>query len=232
MKKTLLPRLTFLVFFAFTIINLNAQIRFENGYYIDNNEQKIEGLIEDKGWIKPPEEIRYKSSENAEVKTLDAEEISEFSINEGTKYIAQTAKIDTSYFKGVRILDESAEPKYEEKRRFLKVLVEGQASLLEYFNGNYTQYYLKVKNSKNIPLIYKRYRPKRYKSPSGEYVNWKIFENKTYQRQLYNKLQCNNLTQKDFERLDYKKKVYPKYFRSTISAQINIEKQKCTTKLI
>ena len=56
--------------FLFTTIftfNCYSQISFENGYFIDNNNQKINCLIKNLDWEKNPTEFKYKLSESSEL---------------------------------------------------------------------------------------------------------------------------------------------------------------------
>ena len=60
-----------LLFLFTTVFTLNcySQISFENGYFIDNDNQKINCLIKNLDWENNPTKFKYKLSENNELNT-------------------------------------------------------------------------------------------------------------------------------------------------------------------
>ena len=91
MKKEILILLT-----AILSLNCYSQISFEKGYFINNNEEKINCLIKTVDWNNNPSEIEYKLSEKDIVKTVTAEFVKEFSIDNNSKYITAKVNIDRS----------------------------------------------------------------------------------------------------------------------------------------
>lgn len=90
MKK----KLTFALIFILSF-NIYAQIKFEKGYFIDNNNFKTECLIQNLDWLNNPAKINYKLNESSEASEQSINTIKEFSVNT-TKYIRFSLNIDKS----------------------------------------------------------------------------------------------------------------------------------------
>ena len=73
-----------------------SQTIYENGYFINNNDEKVECLIKNDDWKNNPTEIKLKYSENEEPKTETIESIKEFEIQGKVKYKRYKVNIDKS----------------------------------------------------------------------------------------------------------------------------------------
>ena len=170
-----------------------AQITLDKGYYINNDNQKIECLIRNLDWANNPSSFEYKLSENSELKTITIKEVKEFGVYNFSKYQRATVNIDRSS-NNTNELTSNRNVKFKEEELFLKVLVEGEAVLYSYHNGNTSRFFFKKENSEINQLIYKRY----FATPN------QIGENNRYQQQLWNDLKCQKVSIKDVEKLNYK----------------------------
>ncbi|WP_341227469.1 tRNA modification GTPase [uncultured Arcticibacterium sp.] len=191
--KKLLILLSLLLF----SITGNAQISFEKGYYITNDNQKITGLIKDLDWKNNPTEIEFKLSENATSQIIKIENASEFSVEGISKYVRTNVNIDQSS-DDINHLSNKKEPDFKNENQFLKVLVEGKTSLFFYEKGNQRRYFFNPNEGQIEPLIYKRYR--NYQENAKH-----ILINNKYRQQLYIHLRCSNIDQRQFENLKYSK---------------------------
>ena len=136
--------------------NLFSQIQFEQGYYIDVNGNKRECFIENKGWDKNPIEFRYKLSENSEVNVITAKSAIEVAVPDKFKYINRRVDVNTAS-KVLKRLSTTETIEIEKKQVFLKVLIEGKASLHSLFMGRYTNYFIQLDNGDIELLRYKKY---------------------------------------------------------------------------
>lgn len=196
MKKQLLSLLLFIIGF-----NSYAQITFEEGYYIDNSGQKITCLIKNVDWKNTPTQIEYKLQENDEAQLKSIETLDEFGINGISKYIKAKVEIDRSS-KNINRLSQNRNPIFSEENLFLKVLVEGQANLYEYNDGNLLRYFYSLKDSEIKQLIYKK-----YKTVDGD-----VSENNRYRQQLWSDLSCDGFDQQKLEYINYSKRDLVKQF--------------------
>lgn len=213
MKKQLLILLIFISTF-----NSYAQTSFEKGYFINNEDQKIECLIKNIDWKDNPTEIKFKYSEIEEPKIITIESIKEFGIGGITKFQRYTVNID----KSSNLLSEvntSRNPIFQEEQLFLKVLIEGKTNLYYYENNNLTTFFFKNETSDIEQLIYKR-----YKTDDN-----KIGYNKKYQQQLWLNLRCSSIPINLIENTNYVKNelvnLFVKYNECQNSEFTNFEKK-------
>ena len=132
--------------FLFIGINCFSQINFDKGYFIENSGTKIECLIRNIDWLNNPIEFEYKESENSEQKTITIKDVQEFGIYDNSKYIKANLNIDLSS-NNLDDLSDNKEIIFEEKELFLKVLIEGEASLYEYVDGKIVKFFFKNNNT-------------------------------------------------------------------------------------
>lgn len=113
-----------------TIIYIHSfsQIVFENGYFINESDQKINCLIRNVEWMNNPTSFQYKLSREDSVQKADTKTVKEFSIIGESKFIRATVKIDKSS-NILEKLSSDRNPVFVEETLFLKLLVEGNASL-------------------------------------------------------------------------------------------------------
>ena len=186
-------------------INCNSQVAFNKGYYINNLNQKINCLIEDEDWYNNPTEFKYKISKQTETETLSIDSIKEFGINNASKYIRFNVNIDRSSYDRISLLDYDKNPTFKKEKLFLKVLIEGEASLFIYRDKNITRYFYKTNEHDIEQLIFKKYK---IQGDEEEIVA----ENNNFRRQLYHNLKCSDIAMNDFLRIDYKKNDLLKFF--------------------
>lgn len=171
-----------------------AQIEFEKGYYIDNGNQKINCSIKNIDWQDNPSAFTYRLSNNDDPKQISIESVKEFGIDKVSKYIRRTIKMDKSSEVIVNMSRERA-PVFEEEQIFLKVLIEGTASLYRYRNGNLERYFYSKENSEIEQLVFKK-----YLTNDGD-----IALNNNYKQILSQNLKCPSIKISQFENLNYKR---------------------------
>lgn len=182
-------------------MNIFAQIQFENGYYIDNNDQKIDCQIRNIDWRNNPTFFNYRLSENDDAIKMTLESVKEFSINNTSKYVRSIINIDRSS-DNINNLSRDKNPIFKEEKLFLKVLIEGKSTLYEYIDGNIRRYFYKNGNSNIEQLVYKR-----YKSNEKE-----IGENIRFRQQLFSALKCEKFKKNRILNIAYNKSALVKFF--------------------
>lgn len=214
MKKLLLSTLC-----VFVALTLSAQITFENGYFIDNNNSKTNCLIKDVDWKNNPTEFEYKINGSDEVKIATINEVAEFSILNSSKYVRVTTNIDTS---GQQIdqFTSSRSPEMVQQTMFLKVLVEGDANLYYFEDAYKKRYFFNVKDSEIEQLIYKGYKT------DNSTVNYNVY----YKQQLVLNLESDGINESEIVDANYNlndlSKLFIKYNNAKGSAITNIKKRK------
>ena len=77
-------------------IDSYTQIQFENGYYIDNSNQRIECQIKNSDWRNNPTEFEFRFSNDGKPQKANIESVKEFGVLGTMKYIRQNIDIDRS----------------------------------------------------------------------------------------------------------------------------------------
>ena len=194
----------FLIFLLlFICINSSAQIKFEKGYFIDTSSQRTECLIKNIDWKNNPVEFQYKISETDEARMADIKTVTEFGIYDFSKYIRADVKIDRSPSE-IEDLTGNSQPQFLQEQLFLKVLVEGPASLYLYREKNLGRFFYKTENSPIEQLVYKEYLD----------ANGNVRANNSFRSQLASKVICANSGSKPTTYLNYSQSEFIKYFRS------------------
>jgi hypothetical protein len=204
-----MKHLYLLILFVSISISGYAQITFEKGYIIDNNEIKTACLIKNMDWRNNPTHFEYKISPSGEIKIGDINSIKEFGINTVSKYIKEKVEIDRSS-ESINKLSTTKTPILKEETLFLSVLIEGQANLYFYKDGDLNRFFYNAGNKKIKQLIYKSYlvTPKGKSEASSDIVG----QNKTYQNQLWSELNCGNLEIKTVKNIAYEKDDMVRFF--------------------
>ncbi len=197
-----------------------AQISFEKGYFIDESERKTECLIKNIDWKNNPSEFEYKLSQDGVSKVKTIKTTKEFGITGYSKFIRAHVNIDRSNDERISSLSTTRAPDFHKEELFLKVLIEGKASLYYYEGGNTKRYFFKHEDQSEIqPLIFKKYITQ----------NNKIGTNVGYKQQLWDALKCEEISRSTIERLDYTQsslaKIFIKYNSCTSSEYISYKKR-------
>lgn len=193
-------KLTLILLIVF-VQNSISQNNFKKGYFIENDDKKVECLIKINPRINPSEFI-YKLSENLDEQTKTISSAKEFGIYNLSKYLRATVNIDTST-DILANLTSKLEPNFKEQQLFLKILIEGKHSLYSYESTAVIRYFFSKENSEIKQLVYKRYKK----------VNEaKVGKNEAYKRQLWENFKCESISINDINKLDYKKAYLVNFF--------------------
>lgn len=171
-----------------------SQVTFEPGYIVDNSGNKIECFIKNVGWKNNPTSFEYRANYDSEIKNGYINNIAEFSLNNGKKYIRQEVKIDRSKTL-LKRLSKSKEAVLNSEKLFLEEIVNGDANLFYYEDSNLIRFFFNTTNTSTEQLIYKKYLT----------ADNKVGENTNYKKQLWDNLQCGNITLNNVKSIDYKK---------------------------
>ena len=136
-------QLIFLLLLLILNIKSYSQILFEDGYFINNSDQKIACLIKNVDWKNNPTEFEYKLAQDANIQKENIETVKEFGIDGLSKYYRVNVKIDRSSDQ-IDDLNPTKNAIFSNEQLFLKVLVEGKASLFIYVNGNLKRFFYKT----------------------------------------------------------------------------------------
>lgn len=177
----------------FSIVAL-GQDNFVSGYYIDQNNNKIEGFIEDVNTNNNPESINFKLALEDKSNVISISNISEFKVSTNYKYIKYIVKYDYG-----QVVNKSEiniygkDPDLKKKTVLAKVIVEGEVSLLKAVINDVVFFYIKNSmDEKPRLLIHRKYND-----------NNKLRENNDFRKQLYDELKSEKLVMDNFTNLKY-----------------------------
>lgn len=182
------------IIFLMLSINSYSQIVFEKGYIIHNTGEKKTCLIKNIDWESNPTEIEYKISDAGEVKIATIDNIQGFGVDNYSKFTKVTIDIDRST-ENLNQMGTERNPTFRKETLFLKTLVEGEATLYEYADGNLKRYFFSIGNQPVKQLIFKSYLAS----------NFRKAKNESYKQQLLNNLKCSDISKESILRLNYKK---------------------------
>lgn len=152
-------------------------------------------------WANNPTQFEFKTNETDDAVKITLKSAKEFGIDNVSKFIRKTVNMDRSG-ENMNNLSRENNPIFEKEELFLKVLVEGKASLFQYVEGNLRRYFYSKDDSDIEQLIFKRYRISRSE----------IGSNNRFQQQLWTDLKCEDFKISRIEKLGYKKAPLVQYF--------------------
>lgn len=164
----------------FTTSNFVAksQTRYEKGYFITNEGVRAECLIEDKDWEICPVEFSYKISPESDRQKVKTSTLQAFGIFGSSKYISKVVQIDKSRPE-ISELSPTKNPVWQTEKLFLKVLIEGKASLYMYNEFNLIRFFYSVNDSTIQQLVHKSYQA------TNENLERFVGTNNNFRQQLY-----------------------------------------------
>jgi hypothetical protein len=187
MKKTI-----FISLLIALSIHCGAQIKFESGYFITNDGKQTLCLIKNTDWKNNPKEFLYKVAEGYQPLTEKIGNVKEFCIFNSAKFRRFNVDIDRSS-EEVGHLSETEAPEFKNEQLFLKVLIEGKATLYSYNASNLVRFFFSIDSMNLQQLIFKTY----INSDKA------VAENNTFKIQLWNSLQCSTMNNETIEKLPY-----------------------------
>jgi len=187
------------LFLLLAVIPCLAQNTFQPGYFIDNNGNRTDCMIRNIAWKDSPVDFEYKTGETAPTQEGLINDISEFSVANTYKFERFTGDVDLSS-NDIGYMSLKKEPEWIKGTMFLKVLVQGDATLYEYTKGNIVRFFVTA-NGTTQQLIYKPYK-----------VHTSIGYNNTFRGQLYEIMKMKLNDQKRFTNLRYDKDALTKLF--------------------
>jgi hypothetical protein len=170
-----------------------AQIKPEPGYYINNTGERKEVQIRNVAWKNNPTKFEY-VADASELKEMRIEDVREFQVA-SYRYKRFTVNIDRSQL-DLNKLGNDKNPVFNEETLFLKVLVDGNYTLYQYEDNNFSRFFVSTgKHEKAEQLVYKEY------ISDHTYIS----ENNLFRQQLFTLMNSGQMKKQDFSNLSYKK---------------------------
>ena len=200
--------------FILNIIVLNSfgQVSFEKGYFIENDNRRVDCFIKNTDWDDNPNEFKYKLTDTDESQRGDLSSAREFGILNVVKFIRADVKIDRST-RGFSNYSDVKEPVWSDEQLFLRVILEGKASLYSYVKADLRFYFYSVNDTAIRQLVYKDYKINNTNADYFEKQNSNVIStNNGFRLQLWNDVRCDNAAISSVEKLPYKQNELIDYF--------------------
>jgi len=193
-------KLLFILLFCYSLSQ--AQITFEPGYFIDNQNKRTECFIENFDWRSNPTTFNYKLNENdREKKTGNIAGIAEFGITNASRYKRYTVDIERSRTTTIN-LQETKKPLFKKETLFLRTLITGAANLYGYTDGSIAKFFFEKDNTPIQQLVYIK-----YVNPDGN-----VYEYNQFRQQLLNNVKCDTQDDRYFSKMEYNQDALIKHF--------------------
>ena len=190
-----------------------GQIKYEKGYLITSQGERVECLIKNKDWKNNPSEFNYKLSDSSTPQEGNLTSVKEFGIYNYSKFIGADVEIDRSSAQATGLVG-NAEPLWSQERLFLRVLLDGKAKLYSYDNSGGRKFFYSMTDTAIYQLVYKKFRINFLaKNTMGQELS-PIAENSTYKDQLLENLKCSTGKLESVDNLTYITEDLERYFRS------------------
>lgn len=192
----------FSFFLILSTLSVLGQVSFDKGYFITNNNQRVECYIKNTDWGDTPKDFRYKLTETGETLKGEISDTREFGIPGIIKCIRADVKIDRSP-RTFSNFSDTKEPKWSDEKLFLNVILTGKASLYYFAQADIRFYFYSVNDTAIKQLICKDYK----------IDNSNIYKtNNEFRLQLYNDVKCPGALISSVEKLNYKQDELVSYF--------------------
>lgn len=196
----------YLIFPALLLAALvtQSQTSFLKGYYIGNDFRKTGCFIRACSWRNTPAEFAFRMSDTSEVVTMLAADVREFAIEGGYRFVSADVDIDVSS-DDPQNYDEGQNPFWSRERVFLMVLVDGEATLYQYFMPRRERYFFSTRTDSIRQLVFKHFR-------TGDETQGIYRTNVTFRQQLWSQVRQPGLTVEEVNRIEYEKSALIRYF--------------------
>lgn len=197
-----MKRIVLSLLLLITCLVTQAQIKFEKGYFINNQGTRTECFIKNEDWRSNPVRFEYRITEDSKTEYGSIKLISEFSVLNVFKYIRKNVDIDKSSTL-LQELSLKRHPQFENEELYLSVLVSGTANLYKYAENGVSKYFFSKSTEDINQLVYKEYFDK---------FQINVLVNDMYKQQLFNEVNCNATPIQKIIPIKYHEKDLVKYF--------------------
>lgn len=178
----------------------SAQIEFVPGYVLKADGTRTDCQIEDKEWRNSPDQFSFKIGDELFTQSASSDSIVGFGVTGGSHYLRYAGKIDQSS-DVVTSLSETIEPELQRVAVYLKVLLQGELSLLCYDRQGSVRYLYQPAGEVPVPLEWKMYNRDR-----------QICYNNRFRKQLSTVLDCDAIAPNDLYHIEYDEKALKTIF--------------------
>lgn len=200
---------------------------YQKGYYIDNNNNKIEGFIKNYDWKNNPTSFEFKRSLDLNNETIDIAFSKEFGVYGKVVYLKSQVEIERSSEK-IANIGYNKNPVFNSETLFLKLMVSGKNKLYYYYNEGIEKFFYSSENNPIKQLIFIKYKISlddvKYKEEYKNYEANSVLYNETYKKQLWLEVRCPETLASEPSNVAYTGSDLTKYFAKINNCNGSTEK--------
>lgn len=170
---------------------------YSEGYFIDENDTKVECFILNENWFGNPLNFKYKLSQDSKIQKADINSVKEFRIYD-TDHFYKRIRLSSD----LEAYDQTKVIKRKGETIFVKVLINSEAGLYSYYGDSF-KFFLYGDNNPEL-LKY----TEKFKTLEGN----KIIKGREFQKQLYEELNCKKFKISRYSKLKYYVKDLVEFF--------------------
>jgi hypothetical protein len=193
-------------------LKLAAQVHYEKGYVVTNDNQRIECLIKNKDWLNNPKSIDYKLNAEDSIRKGNFDNVKEFGISGISSYVKAEVDIDQSPT-DLNNLSWTKNPIWSKEKLYLRLLVNGKGKLYSYKSGDIERLFYSVNDSLIQQLIFKEYIVVDKSVSQGLLQKEFVTTNNGFRQQLWKNVRNEETSYRDALGLNYNRKELINYFR-------------------
>ena len=190
-----------------------GQIKYEKGYFVNTQGERIECLIKNRDWKNNPSKFIYKLNDSSKPEDGNIHSVKEFGIYNYSKFVGADVEIDRSNIQENGLAGKP-ELLWSQEKLFLRVLVEGTAKLYSYDNSSGRKFFYSVSDTAIDQLIYKKFNINFASTNTIGQGLSPMAEISTYKNQLLMDLKCPKGKLESVDNLTYTTEDIERYFRS------------------
>ncbi|MEO1023858.1 MAG: hypothetical protein AAFW89_15040 [Bacteroidota bacterium] len=189
-------------------IKLYAQMN--KGYVVTNDGEQVEVYFDEEGFSDNPDRVSYRTSPEGEAITGSMEDIAAFWLPGKFKYIRQEVLMDRPEDPRSGI-SKTREPQFNSETLFLKVVLEGEATLYSYKEGRLLRFFYRVNDGAINQLVYKKYMGTVI-IRGAEEDQLKV--NESFKQQIQSELVCEDITANTIKNTSYRRSSLTNVFKA------------------
>ncbi len=198
-------KITAVFILSFTLQPLLAQIKMEPGYFIDNQDKRVDCFIRNTDTQANPTSFEFSMTADGVKEKRNLGDAKEFGITGRATFMRFTVQTDTSDQRVGKWSRQRA-PEWKTQTIFLKLLVQGKVRLFYWSKGDLTLFFYSKNGEPVKQLVYKRYM-------LGDDKN-QYADNLEYISDLQANVNCKSSSIKEVSATQYKESSLVKYFIS------------------
>ena len=197
--------------------NSISQISYQKGYYIDNNNNRIEGFIKNYDWKNNPTSFEFKKSLDLNSETIHMFNSKEFGVDESVIFVKFQVEIERSSER-TGTIGYKKDPVFSNETLFLKLIVNGKNKLYSYYDGGIEKFFYSTETVPTKQLVFIKYivdsNAIRDNVEYKDVESGSVLLNEYYKKQLWLDVRCQENLVTEPSKVKYSVDDLSKYFIS------------------